>query len=138
MRNIFYTILVFSIGVIMANAQNSTIVIREKNGLKAGQIDKNGTLRDAQGIKIGSFVMNVIRGSNGLKIGSIDDNGTVRGSNGLKIGKIDTDGTVRGSNGLKIGKVEKNGIVRGANGLKIGSVDHPDDIRQIAYWFFFK
>ena len=46
---------------------------RDKNNMKIGSIENNGTVRDAKN----------------MKIGSVESNGTVRDANNMKMGRVE-------------------------------------------------
>jgi hypothetical protein len=113
-------------------------IIFDGGGSKIGEIELNGTVRNASGEKIGVvwYTGTVFNGSH-VVIGEFENNGIVRSAGGTRIGEINREGIVMNEFGIKIGEIDSKGIVKDATGTKIGEAPRINKKCVSAFFFFF-
>lgn len=76
--------------LLMSTINVDAQTLRDKSGMRIGEIESNGTVRDRSG----------------MRIGEIDSRGTIRDKSGMRIGEVESNGTVRDRSGMRIGEAK--------------------------------
>lgn len=127
---VFFLILCAAPSMVLAQT-----TVRNGSGSRIHTVDRDGTIRDANGTSIGKFDNGTFRNASGSRVGSAESDGTVRNGSGSRVATVEKDGTVRNSSGSRIGSIENDGTVRNSSGSRIGEARDLD--KRIAVALFF-